>query len=353
MQGIKKFFLGEKASQADEYSAKGGLGIGSGFKLKSFKQITDPNALGDLRQVLNEGKNRDSSLPNAAANGGADNFDDNASYHSFDSCSSEEGLDVSGGEENLHGNDAMAMRGGGRKVNFQDDLVGIRARNMSTSSGLKNQNIPGELPPSLNRLKDSKAEKREKGKVLSQEDHEKLRVEKAEKYFQAAIKKHESGDYTTAASLFKKSADLNNPLGLLFFGLCLRHGWGCQRNEKMAFLYLQKAGESIVPEVKNVNPSISGAAKEELAMAIYELGQSYYHGWGVPQSKKTAVHYFELAADLGDADSQTDLARCYERGEGVKRNLKTAAHYYRLAHAQGVESFGNSWIFKKKYDSDG
>ncbi|PIA14440.1 HCP-like protein [Coemansia reversa NRRL 1564] len=174
--------------------------------------------------------------------------------------------------------------------------------------------------------------------------------EQGEEYFQKAVGFHEEGDLVSATGYFKRAANKQNPLGMLFYGLSLRHGWGCQPNEHMAFIFLQKAGEIVVPHVKDMDPTVAGMAREELAMAIYELGQSYRHGWGVSRNKKTAAYYFEVAADLGDADAQADLAACYEKGDGVKRDMKQAAHYYRLAHKQGVELFGTSWIFKKKYD---
>ncbi|KAJ2772129.1 hypothetical protein IWQ57_001896, partial [Coemansia nantahalensis] len=176
--------------------------------------------------------------------------------------------------------------------------------------------------------------------------------ELGEEYFQKAVGFHEQGDLVSAAGYFKRAADKHNPLGMLFYGLSLRHGWGCQANEHLAFVFLQRAGETVVPHVKDMDPAVAGIAREELAMAIYELGQSYRQGWGVSRNKKTAAYYFEVAADLGDADAQADVAACYEKGDGVKRNMKRAAHYYRLAHRQGVELFGTSWIFKKKYDSD-
>ncbi|KAJ2802066.1 hypothetical protein H4R20_003425 [Coemansia guatemalensis] len=174
--------------------------------------------------------------------------------------------------------------------------------------------------------------------------------EQGEDYFQKAVGFHEEGDLVSATGYFKRAADKQNPLGMLFYGLSLRHGWGCQPNEHLAFIFLQKAGEIVVPHVKDMDPAVAGMAREELAMAIYELGQSYRHGWGVSRNKKTAAYYFEVSADLGDADAQADLAVCYEKGDGVKRDMKRAAHYYRLAHKQGVELFGTSWIFKKKYD---
>ncbi|KAJ2713383.1 hypothetical protein H4R19_002279 [Coemansia spiralis] len=176
--------------------------------------------------------------------------------------------------------------------------------------------------------------------------------ELGEEYFQKAVGFHEEGDLVSATGYFKRAADKQNPLGMLFYGLSLRHGWGCQANEHLAFVFLQRAGETVVPHVKDMDPTVAGMAREELAMAIFELGQSYRQGWGVSRNKKTAAYYFEVAADLGDADAQADVAACYEKGDGVKRNMKRAAHYYRLAHRQGVELFGTSWIFKKKYDSD-
>ncbi|KAJ2394881.1 hypothetical protein GGI05_001840 [Coemansia sp. RSA 2603] len=176
--------------------------------------------------------------------------------------------------------------------------------------------------------------------------------ELGEEYFQRAVNYHEQGDLASATGYFKRAADKYNPLGMLFYGLSLRHGWGCQPNENLAFVFLQKAGEHVVPHVKDMDPAVAGMAKDELAMAIYELGQSYRHGWGVSRNKKTAAYYFEVAAELGDADAQGDIAACYEKGDGVKRDMKKAAHYYRLAHKQGVQMFGTSWIFKKKYDSD-
>ncbi|KAJ1893424.1 hypothetical protein LPJ66_005770 [Kickxella alabastrina] len=188
--------------------------------------------------------------------------------------------------------------------------------------------------------------------AMQTEPRQKSEQELGEDCFQKAVNFHELGDLVSATAYFKRAADKHNPLGMLFYGLSLRHGWGCQPNENLAFVFLQKAGEQVVPHVKDMDPAVAGMAKDELAMAIYELGQSYRHGWGVSQNKKTAAYYFEVAAELGDADAQGDLAACYEKGDGVKRDMKRAAHYYRLANKQGMELFGTSWIYKKKYDSD-
>ncbi|KAH6917701.1 hypothetical protein BKA70DRAFT_342157 [Coprinopsis sp. MPI-PUGE-AT-0042] len=44
------------------------------------------------------------------------------------------------------------------------------------------------------------------------------------------------------ASCFEKSAKVDGGcgVGMLMWGLTLRHGWGCEKNEKSAFNWLQK-----------------------------------------------------------------------------------------------------------------
>ncbi|KAJ1649612.1 hypothetical protein IWQ61_009356 [Dispira simplex] len=172
-----------------------------------------------------------------------------------------------------------------------------------------------------------------------------------EEFLKKAIHFHEKGELEKATVYFRKAAEHHNPLGMFLFGMSLRHGWGCKVNPNLAFQFLQKAAENAVFDLQNLNPVISSAARSELALAIYELGVSFRHGWGVPKNKETAAYYFEIAANLGDADAQADLAFCYQHAAGVKKDMAKAAKYYRMAHAQGVQIFGNSWIFKSKYDS--
>ncbi|KAI8084830.1 uncharacterized protein BX664DRAFT_360657 [Halteromyces radiatus] len=165
------------------------------------------------------------------------------------------------------------------------------------------------------------------------------------------IKYHESGKLEQATYYFQKAAQLQLPMAMFFYGVSLRHGWGCQKNEQVAFQYIQKAAEHAVLDLnslsKTVNTSVS---KGELIMAIYEMGVSFRHGWGCRKNKETAVYFFKIAADLGDADAQNDLGHCYYNGQGVKKDVALAAKYYRKADKQGHGIMGNSWIWKKKYD---
>ncbi|KAF8985711.1 hypothetical protein BGZ46_002456 [Entomortierella lignicola] len=173
--------------------------------------------------------------------------------------------------------------------------------------------------------------------------------EKAEDYVRQGIEYHEIGDIGKATFFFRTAAELGDPVGMLMYGLSVRHGWGCSSNRQLAFQYLQKSAEHAVGDLKSRDSFASTAAKGELVLAIYELGICFRHGWGVEKNKKTAAYYFEIAANLGDPDAQNDLAWCYYHGVGVKKDMYKAAKYYRLAAAQGLETVGNSWIWKDKY----
>ncbi|CAM0142611.1 hypothetical protein VKS41_002837 [Umbelopsis sp. WA50703] len=173
----------------------------------------------------------------------------------------------------------------------------------------------------------------------------------AEQLVHAGIKYHEAGQLEKAADNFKFAAAQGSPLGMFLYGVSLRHGWGCKKNEKTAFQYLQKAAESAVLDLNNLSSTVNmSAARGELVMAIYELGVSFRHGWGCAKDKASAVYFFKIAADLGDPDAQNDLGHCYYHGQGVKKDLYKAAKYYRKAAKQGHGIMGNSWIFKSKYD---
>ena len=61
----------------------------------------------------------------------------------------------------------------------------------------------------------------------------------------------------------------------------------------------------------------------------------YRTGHGVPQDDKTAVKWYRLAAEQGNADAQTNLGVMYDEGTGVPQDDKTAVKWYRLSAEQG------------------
>jgi TPR repeat protein len=172
-------------------------------------------------------------------------------------------------------------------------------------------------------------------------------------YIETAIRCHEANQLEESFQLLQKAADAGSPLGLFLLGISVRHGWGCQQDQQLAFRYLKRSACSSFAHlnVKNTETLRSSVAKGELVLAIYEIGVCYSHGWGVAKHKEAAAFYFHIAADLGYAEAQSELAFCYQHGHGVKKDVYKAAKYYRMAYAQGIEPVGNSWIFKEKYDN--
>jgi hypothetical protein len=55
----------------------------------------------------------------------------------------------------------------------------------------------------------------------------------------------------------------------------------------------------------------------------------------VAKDNAEASHWYEMAAEQGDKDSQSELGRLYEEGEGVRKNLAIAAYWYSKAEQQG------------------
>ncbi|EPS38555.1 hypothetical protein H072_7693 [Dactylellina haptotyla CBS 200.50] len=173
---------------------------------------------------------------------------------------------------------------------------------------------------------------------------------------QEAIRLHEEGDLENSTRLFKQLADpngANNPLSQVLYGLAIRHGWGCQPNSEEAVKYLQAAAANsalIEQEALRAGMKKGGAAKGELVLAIFELGNCFRHGWGTEKDPVAAFNYYQTAANLGDTDAMNETGWCYLNGYGLKKKDKyMSAKYYRLAEENGNKTVGNSWIYKDKY----
>ncbi|KAG6864838.1 hypothetical protein C0991_006862 [Blastosporella zonata] len=178
--------------------------------------------------------------------------------------------------------------------------------------------------------------------------------QKAQEYLQLGITHHEANRLPEAAACFEKSAKEGGGcgVGMVMWGLTLRHGWGCEKNEKVGFKWLQRAAESAVGDLENerIGGGVNSTAiKTELVLAIYEVGQCFFHGWGVSKDQKMGVSYYAVAARLGDPDAQCDLAFALSNGKGCKKDRKEAAKWYRAAVAQGASDIGLAWIYKEKF----
>lgn len=68
---------------------------------------------------------------------------------------------------------------------------------------------------------------------------------------------------------------------------------------------IKRHATATAPIIYNSEDGKRGGAT--LALAIYELGQSYLHGWGVQKDKHLALRCFEISAHFGDRDGQRYL----------------------------------------------
>ncbi|KIY63367.1 hypothetical protein CYLTODRAFT_403340 [Cylindrobasidium torrendii FP15055 ss-10] len=170
-------------------------------------------------------------------------------------------------------------------------------------------------------------------------------------FLQQGITHHEANRLEEAAVCFEKSATMNGGcgVGMLMWGLSLRHGWGCKKDEKSGFAWLRKAAELAVADLEKGPVGSKEGVRGELVLAIYEVGQCFFQGWGVAKDQKMAVSYYTTAAKLGDPDAQNDLGFCLANGKGCKKDRKEAAKWYRMAVKQGVSDVGLAWIYKEKF----
>ncbi|KAH9064976.1 HCP-like protein [Lactarius vividus] len=174
----------------------------------------------------------------------------------------------------------------------------------------------------------------------------------ADQLLQEGIQHHEANRLKEAAAAFERSAKTpgGSGVGMLMWGLTLRHGWGCPKDEVLGFSWLRRAAEAAVGDLEHARTGIDASAvRGELVLAIYEVGQCFFQGWGVKKDQKMAVSYFQVAAKLGDMDAQQELAFCYANGRGCKKDRKEAAQWYRAAVAQGASDVGLAWIYKEKF----
>lgn len=145
---------------------------------------------------------------------------------------------------------------------------------------------------------------------------------KADDDIQKAIQLHEAGDLAESTAMFGRLAN-GNAMAEIMYGLALRHGWGITPNPALAVQYLSAAAASsalVESAALSSGMKKGGAAKGELVLAIYELANSFRHGWGVEKDPVAARNYYETAANLGDTDAMNEVARCYEMGDGGKKD---------------------------------
>ncbi|KAI9669101.1 MAG: hypothetical protein M1831_000693 [Alyxoria varia] len=237
-----------------------------------------------------------------------------------------------------------------REAQWEKRATLLAQNNMRSRSASASSRPGSATGPTADVLRRSTEEK--PAVVVDKADDEKVTYisdEKGDVNIQEAIRLHEAGDLENSTVMFGQLANpdgANNALAQVLYGLALRHGWGIQQDPSRALDYLTfAASNSATVESAALSSGLNsgGAAKGELVLAIYELGNSFRYGWGVQKDPVAARSYFETAAELGDVDAMWEASWCFLEGFGGKKDKFKAAQYLRRAENLGKKEVGNSW----------
>ncbi len=174
----------------------------------------------------------------------------------------------------------------------------------------------------------------------------------------------QAGDYATALTLYKKSADLGfapaqNDLGILY-----SQGLGTEQNPSEAFRLFTLSAEGNYPAGQydlatayelgigtDINyaeafENYKKAADGGYPKAYNGLGSLYLYGNGVTKNPETAMQWFKKSADIGDPEGENSIGWMYFAGEGVPKNIAEAKNWYQKSADRG-DATGQSqlgWI---------
>lgn len=85
------------------------------------------------------------------------------------------------------------------------------------------------------------------------------------------------------------------------------------------------------------------ASQQGNADAQYYLGRMHFEGLGINQNFSTALKWLQKAAEQGNSDAMFYLGQMYEKGEGVLQSKQQAMEWYHKSSLQGNEKGRSSY----------
>ncbi len=79
------------------------------------------------------------------------------------------------------------------------------------------------------------------------------------------------------------------------------------------------------------------AGKQDHVLALYNLGQIYYFGYGAEEDEKKALDYYEKAGRKGMAEGYYYMGKIYEEGKQLEADKKKAIKWYEKAAKEGYQ----------------
>ena len=126
--------------------------------------------------------------------------------------------------------------------------------------------------------------------------------------------------YEKAAQIWLEAAELGYPDSIYNLGQLYYFGLGVPQDLQKSFDYNKTAAEL-------------GQSK-----AIFSLGHAYYAGKGTPQNYTEGLKWLTMAAEQGNAAAQRLIGQAYYHGNGVVIDLQQAAQWYEKAAVGGDTS---------------
>jgi hypothetical protein len=96
-------------------------------------------------------------------------------------------------------------------------------------------------------------------------------------------------------------------------------------------------GDGVPEDAQKAVHWYTKAAEAGSAVAMFNIGLTYYSGDGVPKDAQKAVHWFTKAAEAGYADAMVNLGIMYVKGDGVIADYVKAYAYCNVAVALGSD----------------
>jgi len=165
-------------------------------------------------------------------------------------------------------------------------------------------------------------------------------------------------DYAKATELYQKAAAQGIAKAMFNLGYIYRHGQGIAQDNELANQWFQKAADQglaagqleiglayyfgdsgLKKDYAAAEKWLTLAAKQtnspaQSASAANALGNMYAYGMGVPTDGKQAAFWLGQAAEMGNANGQSNLGKLDYEGRLVKQDLIEGYKWMKLAAAQ-------------------
>lgn len=170
---------------------------------------------------------------------------------------------------------------------------------------------------------------------------------------------------------YQKAADLGHPQAMMKMWALYYKGYGVVKADKSKALdWIVRAASTGDPEqqtllarmyrgeevmTRDFKESTQAmvwflkAAGQNHGDALYEIGRSYFNGWGVKKNVKEALSWYHKGAEHGHQWARLTLARLYAKGGEVPKEAHKATEWYKKIIAENnpdenVSEEAQSWL---------